>query len=482
MSALTKEIKELKLPCEANIVSCFYKNPELLYDYEKLQITDFHFNEWRVYFAIAYHIVVKEKKPVLDELTIGFFLQKHPKLAEKYNEYGGFQTMESAKEYIRTANLDGYVAELNKWNAVLSLIKRGFPIKDHFKDFKDMSLDEIYRFYEVQLNDTFINVDTKIKSYNLCDGLHDLIEECDKGLDIGLPLASKTLNDIVGGNIYGNITLLGGSSGTGKTTITLEIVLTSIIENNEQCVMVINEQDEKKLKKEMLTWVINNKLLKNFNKKRLRQGGFSDDEKAWLKESADWLEAKKDNNNITIIPLPSYNVSLMKKIINKYYALGVRYFILDTFKAGDDSKDQTWLDMMNDMRTLYDTVKPANKNVHLWATLQLKKDKIGSRYLTGDNIGMSKNVVDVCSTVLLMRHVRDDEKQGGKNELKVYRLEGKNGNTKIPITLHNDKWYMIIFIDKNREGESGQFQVVAEINLGRNTYKEIGITYVPQDY
>jgi len=375
------------------------------------------------------------------------------------------------------------MTEFYKWNALLNLHSRGFPIDKNFKELKDMTLEEIYQFYEVQLNDTFINVETKIKSYNLCENLHDLIEECDKGLDVGLSLKSPLLNDIVGGNILGNITLFGGSSGTGKTSVTLMILLASIIENNEQCVLVINEQDEKKLRKEMLAWSVNNILFKAFNKKRLRQGGFSDEEKEWLKESATWLESKRENKNITIIPLQSYNVGLMKKIINKYSALGVKYFILDTFKAGDNAdSDKVWLEMMTDMRKLYDTIKPSNKNVHLWATLQLKKDKAGSRYLTSDNIGMSKNVVDVCSTVLLMRHVRDEEKEEGKHELKVYRLEGKNGNTKIPVTLHKDKHYMVLFIDKNREGESQSFQIVAEVNLGRNTYREIGITSIAQDY
>jgi replicative DNA helicase len=484
MAGIVAEIKALKKPCEANIVSCFYKNPELLYEHEKLTVDDFEFNEWKVFFSIAQDLIVREKKQILDEITIGFYLEKHSKLRAKYHEYGGYQMLESAKQYIKIENLDGYVTELNKWNTILQLIERGFPITKHFDDFKDMSLEEIHQFYEVQLNDTFIHVgnSAKIKSHNLCEGIHDLIEQCDKGLDHGLAIESPLINDVTGGNMAGNITLLGGSSGTGKTTVTLEIVLTAIINQNEQCVMVINEQDETKLRKEMLAWTVNNILGKTFNKKRLRQGGFTGDERAWLKEAADWLEAKKDDKNITIIPLQSYTVSLMKKIINKYAGLGVKYFILDTFKASDDADtDKIWLEMMNDMRKLYDTVKPSNKNVHLWCTLQLRKDKV-SRYLTNDNIGLSKNVVDVCSTVLLMRAVRDDEKEDGKNELRVYRLEGKNGATKIPVTLHKDKHYMVVFIDKNREGESNSFQVVAEVNLGRNTYKEIGVAYVPQDY
>ena len=481
MAGLIHEIKTLKKPCEANIVTCFYKNPELLYEYETLKIDDFAFNEWKVYFAIAKHIVLKEKKPKLDDITIGFFLEQHPKLAKRYDEYGGYDTINAVMKYVSTENLEGYVEELHKWNAVLRLADRGFPIKTKFKDFKDMNLEDIYQFYEAQLNDTFINANTSIKSYNMCDGIHDLIDRCHKGMDIGFPLHSPILNDVVGGNIVGNISLLGGCSGTGKTNMTLQMILTNILRQNEQCVIVINEQDQEKLRKEMVTWVINNVFGGNFNKKRFRQGHFSENEFIALRKAADWMEEKEDLKNITIIPLETYNVGLMKKIINKYSALGVKYFILDTFKAGDDKNNNmaTWEAMMHDMRTLYDTVKPAVKNVHLWATLQLTKDRV--RYLKADNIGMSKNVVDVCSTVMLMRHLADDEKEGGKRKLSVYKLTGTNGKTKKPVILDEDKQYIIIFIDKNREGESGSFQVVAEVDLGRNMYREVGITHVPQE-
>lgn len=481
--SIVKEIKELKLPCEANIVTCLFKCPELYYEYEKLKLEDFHYNEWKVFWVVGNEIVIKERKQILDDMTINFYLDKHPKLKEKYEEYGGWRTLETAKQYVNIENLDGYVQELSKWNALLKLIDRGFPIQKNWKEFKDMTLEEIYQFYEIQLNDTFINADTKIKSYNLCEGFDELIDNCDKGLNQGFPIKSPMLNDTIGGNMLGNITLFGGQSGSGKTTATLELVVASIIEQNEQCVICINEQDETKLRKEMLAWTANNIFDYSFNKKRLRQGGFTPEEKDILAKSSQWLESKKENRNVTIIPLQSYNVGLMKKIINKYSALGVKYFILDTFKAGDDAdSDKIWLEMMNDMRKLYDTVKPVNKNVHLWCTLQLRKDKIGARYLNTDSLAMSKNIIDVCSTALLMRGVREDEKEGEKNELKVYKLEGKNKSTKIPVILHKNKFYCIIFIAKNREGESGQFQVVAEHDMSRNIYKEVGFTIVPEDY
>ena len=480
---IVKEINKSKLACEANIVSCFYKNPELLYEFEYLKVDDFTYNHWKVYFVIAYENVIRYKKPHLDELTIGFYLENHLKIKAKYEEYGGWKTINTAKEYINISNLDGWVLELNKWNTLLKLHKKGFSITKDFKILKDMLLEEIYNYYEVHLNDIFINVDKRISSYNLCDNIHELIDECNEGLEVGLPIQSPMLNDIINGCMLGNITLLGACSGMGKTTLTLEILVPTILQHNEKCVIVINEQDERKLRKEMIAWTINNIFKKPFNKTRLRQGNFTEDEMILLRQAAEWLLDKKDNKNVTIIPLQTYNVNIMNKIINKYSALGVNYFILDTFKVGDDSAIQfMWQNLMQDMRKLYDIIKPSNKNLHLWCTLQLRKDKFSSRYLTMEHIGQSKSVIDVASTVLLLRNVRDDEKKGGKNELDVWRLEGVNKKSKIPQILNKKKNYCIIFPEKNREGQSGQYQIVAEFDLAKNIYKEIGCTFVPEDY
>ena len=126
---VAKKVKEYKLSCEANVVSIFYKQPDLLFDYE-LKLEDISENAWRVYFQIAHDVVVKERKPSLDELTVGFYLEKHSKLKEKYDEYGGWQKIIDATAYVNPNNISGYVKDLNKWNVVLKLIKYGFPVAD----------------------------------------------------------------------------------------------------------------------------------------------------------------------------------------------------------------------------------------------------------------------------------------------------------------------------------------------------------------
>ena len=122
-----KQILEYKLGAEASIVSMIYKNPDLLRE-TNLQLNDIHNNCWRVYFEIARDLIINEKKVTLSEVDIGLYLEKHPKLADKYyNEYGGYQTIENAGFYIKEENFDSYVRDLRKWNVVAKLVKHGFP-------------------------------------------------------------------------------------------------------------------------------------------------------------------------------------------------------------------------------------------------------------------------------------------------------------------------------------------------------------------
>ena len=103
-----KRIGEFKQASEANIVAILYKDPDELYDVE-LKLDDFSHNIWRVYFQILSDLVLLEEKSVLDDITIGLYLEKHPKLQKKYEEYGGYETIFNAKEYVEVENLDGYI-------------------------------------------------------------------------------------------------------------------------------------------------------------------------------------------------------------------------------------------------------------------------------------------------------------------------------------------------------------------------------------
>lgn len=483
--ATAKKVKDYKLSCEANIVSIFYKQSDLMFDYD-VKLDDISENTWRVYYQIAYDIVVKEKK-TLDELTVGFYLDKHDKLKEKYEEYGGWQKIIDATAYVKTSNIDGYVRDLNKWNVVLKLIKYGFPVSDKLSDYSDMTADEIYSELEALLNHTFININGDVNTYSLDYKIDELLDNLNEGLAVGLPYYNMPmLTSETGGQLHGNITLVGGLSNVGKSTFARTSTIPSIIENNEQIVVMVNEDSLTKWQREMIVWCANNIFKEDLQKFVLRNGNYTEEVWTLLKKCTKWIKEVSENHTITIIPFQRYKTDSAIKVIKKYAGMGVKYFMLDTFKADASSKvvesSANSMAMSQAMVDIQDVVKETSKDVHILITFQLAKNSARQRYYTQDNTGIAKNITDVASTNIMIRDLFDDEKQGGKNALKVFRLEGKNNKSKIPVQLNPDKHYQIIFVVKNREGSANQYQIVVEHDMSRNIMKEVGITFVKQDF
>ena len=396
---------------------------------------------------------------------------------------GGYKSIEKIKSYVEEENFSGYLKELVKYNVLIQGYDKGLFETKSYNRYKNMELEDIYLEQEAVLNDLFANaIDDGLKSYNACEGLHELIDEMNEGIGVGFPyFNAPLLNDTTSGSLEGNITMFGGLSGMGKSTMTAMYYLPSILEHNEKVVIMINEEDEKKWKRELLI-IISNSIMENKKKivkKELRDGNFTNETMEILRASANYLEEKKKNRNITIIPFSRYKTSLAVKIIKKYANMGVKYFILDTFKADSDSSgEKTWLDMQKASVELYDTIKPSNKNVHLWFTFQLAKQSSTQLHYSQDNIGMAKNIIDVASVCIMVRKLTDNEKK----ELRVYRIDKDKPNHKITVNInHDDKRYVALFIVKNRHGNANDRQIIAECDLSKNTYKEVGYAHIPED-
>lgn len=469
--AVTK-ISELRIISEMNIVSILWKKPELYFVYDELKLESFTLNKAKVYFQIGYDIIVKEQK-VLEPITIDMYLEKHNKLAEKYEEYGGYDIVETGK-YVEEENMEGYIEELNKWNVLIKMIKEGFPIGEKFSDYIDMSCEDIYSENEAILNHIFSNINEKDKAYTIGYRIEELIDEMDEGLEVGLPYYNMPLfTQETSGLLLGNMYLIAGLSGTGKSSFVRNSILPSVIENDEKMVMMINEEDLPAVQKNLLIWVANNVFKKDVQKYKLKNGGYTPEFKKFLKEGcAKWI--KEHDKQVIIIPFSNYTCSKAVKVIRKYKSLGVNLFVLDTFKQSSDAKGEVWKTAMDDSIKLYDTIKSANLNVSLLITAQLNKSSASrSRALNQSDLALSKSIIDVVSMACFMRSVGQDEFSGGKNELKVFTKGGKNGLTKIPVELNPDKHYIVGTFAKNRFG-STDLSIVFEHDLSKNTIHEVG--------
>ena len=475
---VVEEIGKYKDLVEGKIIGGFWKQPELLLDYSDIKLEDFLYNKWRVYYQIIYDLYIVEQRQVIDEVVVGIYLEKHLKLKEKYEQYGGYDTVEMlSNEFTKVDNIHSDIAESNKWNTVLQLIKYGFAVdEEKLKEFVDNSIDDIYDEYETVLNHIFIKANNNIESYDISDGIDELYDELNEGGLIGLEYYDMPLlTDLTNGCSLGNITVLGAPSGSGKSSFLRNAHMTSCLKKGERIIIMINEEGIKKWQREFICWVANNIFKQDLQKHVITNGKYTDEVSKLIKKCIGWIKDKKDEGIITLVPFKSYSTSLALKTIRKYAGMGIKYFALDTFKADKEAAGDDWALLEKNMVTIYDLIKEENKNVHIFITLQLKLSDVRARYLTLDNTAKAKGVAEVVSTFIMIRRVFDDELKGGKEELKVYKPEGK---IQLIVELDPKKRYYLAFIAKNRDGESGYRQIVFENDLSRNVMKELGFTSI----
>ncbi|MCP1324319.1 MULTISPECIES: hypothetical protein [Bacillus] len=469
-------LKKTKNTAESYIVLSIYKNPELYFD-SNLSAEDFHENEWKMYFAVAEKLIKQEKK-VLDDIVVGLYVSENELLQKMYDECGGYQTIANGITFVKEENFPSYLTDIKKTNALIKLHDLGFPIMEKFEYYKMMSVDKIQEALEGVLATIFADVEVDEKVEDLSDNLWKVVEDAHEGKMRGFPYASSMLTDAVNGMALGNITMLSANSGIGKTFLTLAQILPNMIEFQEKLLILANEEDSVKWKREIIVWAINNMTNGDFQKSRFNRGDFSKEEMATLKAGVDWLDDKMKEGLINFVNFNSFNMNKTIKTIKKHSAIhDVKYYVLDTLKLDSDVTNenvQAWLQLQQNMVKLHDVVKPSALNRHVFVTYQLGKSAMLTRHLNQNSLGVSKNVVDTVATLMLVRRALDSEKDGQKNEVAI-----KNNNGAI-VKMSPDKEYFIIFLGKNRNGETSR-QIVLEVDIGRNTFKDIGFCNIPQD-
>ena len=470
---VVKKIISLRQIAEVNIVSSLYKKQDLFFMYDELNEDMFKDNKCKVYYIIGRDIVVKEGK-TLDEIGCLTYLEKHPKLAKKWEEFNGNDIFKTG-EYVNEDDIQSYINDIIKYDTLIKMMKEGIGnVKDNFSTYLDLSLEDIYAEIEAKINHIFIDAtsSSKDKAYKLCSGIEALIDDMNSGIEIGMPfygldLLTKETSGILNGQVY----LFSALSGVGKSSFCRNTIIGSALINERPLVLMINEEDLSAVQKNMLVWVANNIYKKDVTKYKLKNGGYSPEFIRFLKEDcAKWLKEREDY--IIVIPFSSYTCSKAIKVIRKYSMIFKDpIFILDTMKQSSDSKGEAWATVLRDSVDLYDTIKPSSLNVPLVITAQLNKTTASrSRALNQSDLSLCKGILDICSVAGFMRTVGIDEMEGGKNEIKCFRMKG---NTKIPVKLDPNQNYVVMTLTKNRFG-STNLSVVFKNDLSRNVVEEIG--------
>ena len=456
---------------ECSFIFTFFKDMSLLGDYARNIVNgeDIITEDGQFYYGLILGLE-KAGYQVADSMSIHTYLEDKKTIKKKFDERGGFSTVKEITDIVNVNNIDATFDELVKNNMLIRLHEKGFNVLDDVEKFKQMTSEELYNYFEYQLADIAIGKISKIDAEDLTRGYDKYIKSWDEGESIGYKIGSKMLNYQLLGVHKKNLLLHLAGIGNGKTSSAISWYILPAIENQD-VVIIANEQSVSEWRQMILSTVLFNKIggVKGFDRHKMMVGKYTDEQKAKLKEAAEWLEKQK--GKIIFIETQDYSTSNIKKIIGRYSALGCSLYILDTLKPMDDASDKSWGEFSEVAKELF--IQAKKHDVAIIATAQLSPDAMSRRYLDLTCIAKAKAIAETASQVVMFRPLTADERE----KVKGFNYEGK---IKKVVDLDKDKDYIMVFTPKNRFGQVTP-QILMERNMNFNSYKDVAWTECSYD-
>ena len=470
---------------ESNFIFALYKDPELYYDLDfKINSEYFTREDSKFYFLLFYNMVVKAKYNKIDEVSITHYLSDKPNSYEIYKNYGGFKTIKELMALVNLENFEKYKDELVKANIIKKLKANGFNVDG--LPLNDMTSQDVYDYYEYIINETFLKVsdDTETTDFIIDE---NYIKEVKEGTGIGASIskALPRLNYDLSGIRTGEVGIVAASSGAGKSSFVFYNIVLQLIRQGIKYVLISNELTLRKFQDLMITQILFDELnYYGITRKKLKAGNLTPQDEVMLKEAIK-INNEKYAPYLKFVKMFDYDINRVNKVIKKLAREGYSYFLFDTFKS-EDSSDQASVGKMVEFSKSFFNL--ADKlNISIIFTQQVPQYKTNVRYMDGGCLAGSKQVVEIADFVIFLREVWDDEYADEKYDIKPFNFK-KNLNGEYEkdenkhmikefVELNPDERNMIVFLSKNRNGESNKTYVLKHIG-NYNVWKELGYCHV----
>jgi replicative DNA helicase len=462
---------------EANFIFCLWKNPDLYGDYERevradrdLLTTDGIF-----YYSLGYEMFKLGYKS-FDDASIYSYVEGKETLKNGFARRGGYKTVEEIKKILNEDNVERYYDELVKNNMLLKLHDKGFNVTNELDKFNKMNSSNLYDYFEYQLDNVFLNRGSGVKVEDL-DIDDEFINDCDMGIEKGLSYASACplLNFHTLGLHRANVQIFAGFSGTGKSSFCVNSYILPILDQGEKVVIVANEMNKKAWQHIFVATILSQKLnYFGLPRKKQKMGGFNVEQREMMDKAKKYYEDHY-KGRIKFVKIFDYSVEDVKRVFRKMNKQGFKYGVYDTFKSEDAASANVTGELIEASKQLLQVAE--KEEMCIIITMQLAIYMENTRYLTAATLSNAKGVKEVVSELLLTRPVWDDEMPGEKYDIKPYRFKkdstGKYTKIKEEITLHPDKKYRLVFLDKSRNDE-GEAVFLYQFDGAWNKWTELG--------
>lgn len=464
-----------RIQIEGNIVSSMMADM-LLIDETTFESKDFLTEDGLFYFGMLKQLR-KKGFHSLDEVTILSNLSSD--IIDKYEERGGWNTIQHQIDIINTKNFDTYADVLYRENILKKMYDDGFNLTSQIevngkkviplKLLRKMSAEEVLDWYEARMMSYGSGYSSKILEEDEIDFDDEFIESCQDGEENGIPFADagldvnmETINCFpflsrqINGFLPGTLNMIGGFSSVGKSTWWVTVLM-ALLEQDRKILIISNEEDARKFKIKFIVWILaKQQRYFNLTKKKMMSGNITDEDREHIKEAQEyWRENYK--GRVKFISIADADISLIKKKVREnVLRYGYDTVLYDTFKIQLDSLsgNRPDLGLVADSRELDKLAK--KYNILMLASVQLAESLKGKLFLDASVLSNSKQIKEILENLVLMRTVYSDELDS-KSKLfcNPFRLK-KVGDKWIEEPYECDKnavWRML-FVEKCRSGSN----------------------------
>ena len=265
---------------ECNFIFALYKEPSLIDDYKNVvNGADVLTDDGMFYYGLAQQLY-RAGYQAFDNISLYTFLEDKKTLKEGFEDRGGYKSITEITSLINVDNISIYYDELVKNNMMLRLYDAGFNIMDKYDKIVQMTSEELYDYYDFQLNNICVGKIEKVKAENLSEGYESYIKEWDKGKSVGYKIGYPLLNYRLAGVHKKNLLLHLAHIGNGKTTTAILFYILPVLESGENVCIIGNEQSVDEFRQMILASVLFNKIeYFGMNRQKFILGHFSDENK-----------------------------------------------------------------------------------------------------------------------------------------------------------------------------------------------------------
>ena len=324
-----------RIQIEGNVISCFFKDM-LLLDDTTFESKDFITTDGLFYFSLLKNLREKGFYS-LDEITI--LSNMNQDVIDRYNENGGWDTIQHQIDIINVQNFDTYIDILYRENIMLNMYNDGFNLLNEIivgdkkviplKLFRKMTAEEVTDWYEARISSYGTGYSSKILEEEEIDFDDDFIESCKDGEENGVPfdIAGYDVNGEeincfpflsrqIMGLLEGTFTMMGGFSSAGKSTWWITVLM-ALLHYDRKILIISNEENIKKFKIKFMVWLLGkrNRYFK-LTKKKMASGDINIESRKSLSDVQDFWR-KNYKGRVKFISINEADMHVVKKKIRE---------------------------------------------------------------------------------------------------------------------------------------------------------------------